>query len=1406
MKALKRSTRQMVWRSVLASPFGLALAIAIALGPAAINHQFASFGWLFAASFLGAALMLTLPNALLIPFGIISFLFFPPMSALAFYFAPQWAQPAAEAVFYGSMLTSLGAAIYGLISAVRPHVRRQKLPLLAAGAVAGVPMLLWVVAACGVAASTSVRDSHSTIHSTNMGPVINTSHRDAEPSFTADGHTMYFNCNDLEICVSTLNGTLEQGQWTTPQLLAAPINSSYAQVEPVIDPAGDKLYITSTRPFGSGEGLPGLALYVNALYLLNDAVLDGFGVSLFGGLGHDKVWVSNFVNGVWSEPKHLDDVAGEPPIDSAFNDHCLFVSADGNEVFWTSDRPGGYGGNDIWTMRRVDGAWTQPQDLGPGVNSPYGEHHAMLSPDARSLYVTSDRPGGYGGEDIYVATRGADGNWGQLRDLAAPVNGPGNDRCPVLTPDGRIFLFDSDRASGLGSKDIWWVYNKDVAAAIAPAAGLPNSTGSYAGGVDVSTADLLVIAGGIILIALLAWFFFGPKTARQAQLVGQVQEVRVAVKGGYVPDLIRVRQSVPLRILFDRQESGECSSRVVFPDFALNRSLPAYTTTAVEFTPDKSGKFSFACGMNMIHGTLIVEPAAALGVNGNGQHAQAPAVETQHEVPSGGVDIEAEERKAEIADLTRRVVVGAVLTTPVFSAVMLDALLHPGWLPQILLNPWLQLALITPVMFYAGWPIHRIGWLSLWHRSPEMNSLITVGSTSAYAFSTFVTITPGLLPMELRDAYFEAVGVIITLILLGRLFEARAKAGTGEAIRKLIGLQPRVARLVRAGVEAEVPVEEVLAGDVISVRPGEKIPVDGEVVDGHSTVDESMVTGEPIPVIKQRGDTVIGATLNQTGAFRFKATRVGRDTMLAQIIRLVQQAQGSKAPIQRLADGVASYFVPAVIFVAIATFVVWFVAGPPPTFTISLVSAVAVLIIACPCALGLATPLSIMVSTGKGAQQGILIRSAEALETAQRLDTIVLDKTGTITKGAPALTDVIPIDGVAANELLRLVASVEQTSEHPLGSAIVAGAKQRGLPLIAPTAFESVTGKGVRAQIDGRQALIGNARLLQDAGVPTDDLQQEVQRLASDGKTPMLVALDGLPAGVIAVSDTIKDDSIDAIAALRKLGLEVVMITGDNRRTAAAIARQAGIGRVLAEVLPERKAAEIQRLQSERRVVAMVGDGINDAPALAQADIGLAIGTGTDVAIEASDITLISGSLSGVVTAINLSRATMRNIRQNLFFAFGYNVIGIPIAAGVLYPFLGIRLSPMIAAAAMALSSLSVVTNSNRLRRFRSGPLPAAAPGPIAEPNVEVGTDGEAAMHHDHEHHAGSTPNETTAIDPVCGMTVEPATAQYSSILAGKAYYFCSAGDKSAFDKDPEAYVASREPEAATAHFGLRQR
>ncbi len=911
---------------------------------------------------------------------------------------------------------------------------------------------------------------------------------------------------------------------------------------------------------------------------------------------------------------------------------------------------------------------------------------------------------------------------------------------------------------------------------------------------------VLMIGVAVLLTLAALWFFFGPKTTGRADLADGVQVVRVKVQGGYSPDLIEVTRGVPVRIEFDRQESGDCSSRVVLPDFKINELLPSFQTTTVEFVPGESGSFGFACGMNMHRGRLVVVDGQPAGAVQNSASATGVAVLYG---PTGGVaatapqegaigdprsaaaseEDEERERNVEIADLKKRVIVGSVLTLPVLVAVMAVELFHAGWVPSILMNRWLQLVLIAPVMAYTGWPIHRSGWLALRHRGADMNSLITIGTIAAFGYSLVVTVAPGLLPDAVREVYYEAVGVILTLILLGRLFETRAKAGTGEAIRTLIGLQPRTARVLRDGSELDVPVEDVLVGDTVVVRPGEKLPVDGEVLDGRSAVDESMVTGEPIAVVKSAGDVVIGATINQTGAFRYRATKVGADTMLAQIITLVRQAQGSKAPIQRIVDEVSGYFVPAVILIAIWTFVAWALVGPPPVIVFALVAAVSVLIIACPCALGLATPLSITVGTGKGATAGILIRSAEALETAHKLTTVVLDKTGTITRGKPALTDVVPAEGFTRDAILALVASVERSSEHPLAAAIVAGALERGVVLGEVSDFESITGQGVSAGLDGHTVLVGNARLLAGSGVDPGVLLATQDRLAGEGKTPMLVAIDGRAAGVVAVADTIKEGSIAAVAALQARGIDVIMMTGDNRTTAAAIAREVGISRVVAEVMPEHKAAEVKRLQGEGRVVGMVGDGINDAPALAQADVGLAIGTGTDVAIESSDITLISGALGGLVTAVDLSRATMRNIRQNLVFAFIYNGLGIPLAAGALYQAFGLRLSPVIAAAAMALSSLSVVTNANRLRRFTPAALPEGITVSTTEPVVDVGSDNNL------EDIMTTTPASTT--DPVCGMTVDPASAAASVEHGGQMYSFCSHHCHKSFVEDPSHYVAA---------------
>lgn len=615
---------------------------------------------------------------------------------------------------------------------------------------------------------------------------------------------------------------------------------------------------------------------------------------------------------------------------------------------------------------------------------------------------------------------------------------------------------------------------------------------------------------------------------------------------------------------------------------------------------------------------------------------------------------------------------------------------------------WMIMGLLSlPVMFWSGSQFYTGAWAAFKNHSANMHTLIAAGITAAWIYSAVAVLFPGIFPEEeLADQFFDVVFVVVALVVLGMALEIRAKGKSSEAIKKLIGLQPKTARVIRDSKEIDIPVEEVVLDEIIVVRPGEKIPVDGIVVEGSSAVDESMITGESIPVEKHANDEVIGATINKTGSFKFKATKVGKDTALSQIIEMVQQAQGSKAPIQRVVDKVSGYFAPAVIIIGILAFVIWYDFGPQPNLVYALIVFVTTLVIACPCALGLATPISLMVGVGKGAENGILIRSGEALETAQKLDVIVLDKTGTITEGKPSLTDVVPWNNVSDKEVVRFAASVEKGSEHPLGEAIIRGATDRSITLSDPKEFKAIPGHGVEAKVDGKVVLLGNLKLMRDRKIDVGELERRSQELADNGKTPMFVALEGNAVGIVAVADTVKGDSKDAIARLKAMGLEVVMITGDNTRTADAIARQVGVDRVLAEVLPEDKAFNVQKLQNEGKSVAMVGDGINDAPALAQADIGLAIGTGTDVAIEASDITLIKGSLKGVVLAIQLSKATMKNIRQNLFGAFFYNTLGIPVAAGILYPFFGLLLSPLIAGAAMAFSSVTVVTNANRLRRF----------------------------------------------------------------------------------------------------------
>ncbi|MCC6314170.1 MAG: heavy metal translocating P-type ATPase [Thermomicrobiales bacterium] len=683
----------------------------------------------------------------------------------------------------------------------------------------------------------------------------------------------------------------------------------------------------------------------------------------------------------------------------------------------------------------------------------------------------------------------------------------------------------------------------------------------------------------------------------------------------------------------------------------------------------------------------------AVGAEPEPEPAAAPSPATAVATP---VDRRALARDREIADLKRKWQVSLVI-----GLAMMALMYLPLPVPMMDLAPLLLIA-ATVVQFWAGGVFYRAAWAAARHGATNMNTLVAVGSSAAYGYSAFVTLWPDLAARWGFDyqLYYESAAIIIALILLGRWLEARAKKRTGEAIAALMGLQAKTARVIRHGVEQDVPIEQVIVGDLVRVRPGEKVPVDGVVVEGRSALDESMLTGESLPVEKEPGDTVIGATLNKTGSFVFRATKVGQDTTLAQIVKLVEEAQGSKAPMQRLADTISGYFVPAVLVLAALTFAGWLlVAG---SLTAALTAAIAVLVIACPCALGLAAPTAIMVGTGKAAENGVLVRGGEALEQARRIDVIVLDKTGTLTRGKPAVIGVVSRDGMSEAELLRLAAAVEIGSEHPLGEAIVARAREAGLAPPTADEFRSITGKGVTARFDGRDIALGNRALMTDLGASLDGLAARAEELAQRGATPMFVAVDGVAVGLIAVADTLKPESREAVAQMKALGLEVWMLTGDNAATAAAIAHEAGIDRVLAEVLPDEKAAKIRALQAEGHVVAMVGDGINDAPALAQADLGIAIGAGTDVAMAASDITLIGGDLRTIVTAIALSRKTVATIKQGLFWAFAYNVVLIPVAMGALYPAFGVLLSPVLAAAAMAMSSVSVVTNALRLRGFQA--------------------------------------------------------------------------------------------------------
>jgi len=735
-----------------------------------------------------------------------------------------------------------------------------------------------------------------------------------------------------------------------------------------------------------------------------------------------------------------------------------------------------------------------------------------------------------------------------------------------------------------------------------------------------------------------------------------------------------------------------CASCVARVERALS-SVPGVVSANVNLASEKAT-------VEYIEGTEIASLRRAVKEAGYELGSEAETLE----------DVSTASRR-EIRKIRNRFILAAVL------GLIILALSLP-WSPSFGGKLYLLWALATPVQFWAGWRFYRGTWGALRHRTADMNTLVAVGTSAAYFYSVVAVLFPGLFAAAGRgvDVYFDTAAMIIALILLGRFLEARARGQTSEAIKKLVGMQPKTALVVRDGNETEIPVDDVQVGDLVLVRPGERVPVDGIIHQGYSTIDESMITGESIPVEKRVGDEVIGATINKTGSFQFKATKVGKDTTLARIIRLVEEVQGSKAPIQRLADVIASYFVPVVIGIAVITFIIWYFVGPAPALTFALLNFVAVLIIACPCALGLATPTAIMVGTGKGAEHGVLIRSAEALERSHQISTVLLDKTGTLTLGEPKVTDIVAIPSSSQEEVLRLAASAEHGSEHPLGEAIVRAVSEKKLEVSLVSDFNAIPGHGVEALVAGKKLLLGNLKLIKDRGLSLNGLEAEAERLWEKGKTVMFLGVDSQVVGIIALADTLKPNAREALEEIHRMGIEAVMLTGDNRRTAEAIAHEVGIDRVLAEVLPEHKAQEVKKLQEKGKVVAMVGDGINDAPALAQADVGIAIGTGTDVAMETGDITLISGDLGGIVTAISLSKRTIRTIRQNLFWAFAYNTALIPVAAGILYLVFGNTgvpsglhfifgeygfLNPILAAAAMAASSITVVLNSLRLRRFK---------------------------------------------------------------------------------------------------------
>jgi Cu+-exporting ATPase len=727
-----------------------------------------------------------------------------------------------------------------------------------------------------------------------------------------------------------------------------------------------------------------------------------------------------------------------------------------------------------------------------------------------------------------------------------------------------------------------------------------------------------------------------------------------------------------------------------FPALTVIQSPGVPALIEAQPSPSVTGRVSYTCPM---HPEIVRDGPGSCPICGMALEAMT---------------VSADDDDHELRDMSRRFWISLALTAPLLVLSMAEMV--PGLGASSIMSGaslvWVQLFLAAPVVLWGGLPFFERGWQSVLSRNLNMFTLIALGTGTAFVFSTVAAVAPQIFPDSFRDhhgqvaVYFEPAAVIVTLVLLGQVLELRARRQTGSAIRALLGLAPKTARRIREdGHEEDVALDLVVPGDRIRIRPGEKVPVDGVVVNGSSAVDESMISGEPIPVEKGTGDKLVGGTVNGTGGLIMRAERVGADTMLAQIIRMVSEARRTRAPIQRLADVVSSYFVPAVVVVSLITFLAWGYLGPQPRLAHALVNAVAVLIIACPCALGLATPMSIMVGTGRGAAAGVLIKNAEALEILERVDTLVVDKTGTLTEGKPRVVSVVPMPGQDEGEMLRVAASVEMASEHPLAAAVAAAARERGLAVTTAESFESHTGKGVEGKVDGRTVAVGNRALLEELGISTEKFGDRAETLRREGQTVVLILVDGRPAGLIGIADPIKDSAAAAIADLRKEGLRVIMLTGDNRTTAEAVAARLGLDEVRAEVLPQQKSEEVKRLQAEGRIVAMAGDGINDAPALSQAEVGIAMGTGTDVAMESAGVTLIKGDLNGIVRARRLSRSTMTNIRQNLAFAFLYNMLGVPIAAGVLYPFVGLLLSPMIASLAMTFSSVSVIVNALRLRR-----------------------------------------------------------------------------------------------------------